>query len=144
MLLHCSMLCCHCCSSIAAMTSNIYTHTHTRLTTLCLGLPGWAGTRKVKPIWILLKLETVSGSGIGWAIYKSAPCFRQIDTPAPHHLTFRTWLNRQRSHRVSRQILQLTDCPAAAVLYLRPLIPASRCLPRVISNCCCTVPGLHV
>ena len=27
------------------------------------GLPGWAGTRKVKPIWILLKQETVSGSG---------------------------------------------------------------------------------
>ena len=25
-------------------------------------LPGWAGTRKVKPIWILLKQETVSGS----------------------------------------------------------------------------------
>ena len=31
------------------------------------GLPGWAGTRKVKPIWILLKRETVSGSGISWA-----------------------------------------------------------------------------
>ena len=29
-------------------------HTHT-LNGLCLGLPGWAGTRKVKPIWILLK-----------------------------------------------------------------------------------------
>jgi len=25
------------------------THTHTRLTDLCPGLPGWAGTRKVKP-----------------------------------------------------------------------------------------------
>ena len=33
-------------------------------------------TRKVKPIWILLKHETVSGSGIGWAICKSAPCSR--------------------------------------------------------------------
>ena len=31
------------------------THTHSRLTALCPGLPGWAGTRKVKPIWILLK-----------------------------------------------------------------------------------------
>jgi len=39
-------------------------HTHSRLTALCLGLPGWAGTRKVKPIWILLKQETVSGNGI--------------------------------------------------------------------------------
>ena len=28
------------------------------------GLPRWAGTRKVKPIWILLKQETVSGNGI--------------------------------------------------------------------------------
>ena len=40
------------------------THTHTPLTALCPGLPGCAGTRKVKPIWILLKQETVSGSGI--------------------------------------------------------------------------------
>ena len=47
------------------------------------GLPGWAGTRKVKPIWILLKQETVSGSGISWAICKSAPRSRQITTPAP-------------------------------------------------------------
>jgi len=39
------------------------THTHTRLTALFPGLPGWAGTRKVKPIWI----ETVSGRGISWA-----------------------------------------------------------------------------
>ena len=53
--------------------------------TLCPGLPRWAGTRKVKLIWILLKQETVSGSGIRWAICKSAPCSRQITTPAPHH-----------------------------------------------------------
>ena len=45
-------------------------HTHTRLTALFPGLPWKAGTRKVKPIWILLKQETVSGSGISWAIYK--------------------------------------------------------------------------
>ena len=51
-------------------------------------LPGWAGTRKVKPIWILLKQETVSGSGISWAICKSAPCSRQITMPAPHHSFF--------------------------------------------------------
>jgi len=41
------------------------------------------GTRKVKPIWILLKQETVSGSGISWAVCKSAPHSRQITTPAP-------------------------------------------------------------
>ena len=63
-------------------------HTHTRLTALCPGLPRWASTRKVKPIWILLKQETVSGSGISWAIYKSAPCSRQITMPAPHRSVF--------------------------------------------------------
>ena len=66
------------------------THTYTRLTTLFPGLPGWAGTRKVKPIWIFLKQETVSGSGISWAICKSAPRSRQITTPAPHHSVFFT------------------------------------------------------
>jgi len=47
-------------------------------------------TRKVKPIWILLKQETVSGSGIIWNICKSAPRSRQITTPAPHHSVFFT------------------------------------------------------
>jgi len=65
-------------------------HTHTRLTALCPGLPGWAGTRKVQAIWILLKQETVSGSGISWAICKSAPRCRQITMPAPHHSSFFT------------------------------------------------------
>ena len=48
------------------------------------GLPRWAGTRKVKPIWILQKQETVSGSRISWSICKSAPRSRQTTTPAPH------------------------------------------------------------
>ena len=65
-----------------------HTHTHTRLTALCPGLPRWAGTRKVKPIRILLEQETVSGSGTSWAICKSAPHCRQITTPAPHHSVF--------------------------------------------------------
>ena len=46
-------------------TISIYTHTPV-LTAIFPGLPRWAGTRKVKPIWILLKQETVSGSGISW------------------------------------------------------------------------------
>ena len=62
--------------------------THTRLTALRPGLTGWAGTREGEPIWILLKQETVSGSGISWAICKSAPRSRQITTPAPHHSVF--------------------------------------------------------
>jgi len=48
----------------------------------------FSGTRKIKPIWILLKQETVSGSGMSWAICKSAPRTRQITTPAPHHSVF--------------------------------------------------------
>jgi len=60
-------------------------HTHTRLTALFPGLPKWAGTTKVKPIWTLLMQETASGSGISWAICKSAPISSQITMPAPHH-----------------------------------------------------------
>ena len=67
---------------------NLHTQTHTRLMALYPGLPGWAGTRKVKPIWILLKQETVSGSGISWAICKSAPRSRQITMPATHCSVF--------------------------------------------------------
>jgi len=62
--------------------------THTHLTALCPGLPRWASTRKVKPMWILLKQETVSGSGISWAICKSAPQSRQTTMPATHHSVF--------------------------------------------------------
>jgi len=45
-------------------------------------------SRKVKLIWILLEQEIVSGSGICWAIYKSAPQPRQIATPTSHHSVF--------------------------------------------------------
>ena len=66
--------------------------THTRLTHTFNG-PLSRTTRvsryqKGKPIWTLLKQETVSGSGISWAICKSAPRSRQITTPAPHHSEF--------------------------------------------------------
>ena len=44
--------------------------------------------QKGKPIWILLKQETVSDSGSSWAVCKSAPCSRQITMPAPHHSVF--------------------------------------------------------
>ena len=78
------------CTQFCLMSYNsiTHTHTHTRLMALCPGLPRWAGTRKVKPIWILLEQETVSGSGIGWAICKSAPRSRQVTMPAPHHSVF--------------------------------------------------------
>ena len=76
------------CQQVTYTHTHTHTHTHTRLTALFPGLPWWAGIRKVEPIWILLKQETVNGSGISWAICKSAPCSRQTTTPAPHHSVF--------------------------------------------------------
>ena len=76
-------------TNIFSVVTHTHTHTHARLTALCPGLPGWAGTRKVKPVWILLKQETVSGSGISWAVCKSAPRSRHlILMPAPNHSVF--------------------------------------------------------
>ena len=79
---------------VAKMSSVIfmlpYIHTYTHSNALFPGLPGWAGTRKVKLIWISLKQETVGGSGISWTICKSAPSSRQITTPAPHRSSFFT------------------------------------------------------
>ena len=40
------------------LNAHTHTYTHTSLTALFPGLPGWAGARKVKPIWILLKQES--------------------------------------------------------------------------------------
>ena len=71
-------------SVIVVYVYNVPTHTHT-FNGPVPGLPGSVGTRKVKSIWILLKQETVSGSGISWAICKSALSSRQIAMPAPHH-----------------------------------------------------------
>ena len=79
--------------------------THVRLTALILGLPGWKGTRKVKPIWILLKLvqETVlwrccgrqeghpackklSGGVLAWLSDWSKVAYRPADATATHCL----------------------------------------------------------
>ena len=89
---------------------------------LCPGLPGWASTRKVKPIWILLKQKTVNGSGISWAICKSASRSRQITTPAPHHSVFTGRMSflppnqqRQSTEGIPRQhgALQILYCIAS-------------------------------
>jgi len=58
----------------ARVPTHTHTHTHTCLTALFLGLPRWAGTRKVKPIWILLKQETMASA----APYASLHSSRQI------------------------------------------------------------------
>jgi len=50
--------------------------------------------QKGKPIWVLLKQETVSGSGISWAICKSASCSRQTTTPAPHRQPLKFFTGR--------------------------------------------------
>jgi len=80
----------HCLFTVitAKVIHNLHTDTHTRLTAVFPGLPEWAATRKTKSIWILLKQETVSGSGVSWACTNSAPSSRQITMPAPCHLVF--------------------------------------------------------
>jgi len=60
------------------------THTHARARAFnghFYGTTRVSRYQKGKPIWILLKQETVSGSGINWAICKSVPRSRQITTP---------------------------------------------------------------
>ena len=76
-----SWLCCH---------THTHTHTHTHAYTFngpFSGTPRVSLYQKSEPVWILLKQETVSGSGIScWAILcKSAPRSRQITMPAPNH-----------------------------------------------------------
>ena len=109
-------------SNKSVYSSLISTHTH--LTALFLGLPGWAGTRKVKPIWILLKQETVSGSGISWAVCMSAPCSRQITMPVPHHSFFTGRMpflppNQQRQSTEGISTLRLKFYPPAVALRRR-------------------------
>ena len=71
----------------------LQSHTHTHTCTNPFDGP-FSGTiqvswyQKGKSILILLKQETVSSSGISWAICKSAPCSRQITMPAPQHSVF--------------------------------------------------------
>ena len=68
--------------------SKHWRHSYTRLTALFSRTTRVSRYQNVKPIWILLKQETVSGSGSSWAMCKSAPRSRQITTPASHHSVF--------------------------------------------------------
>jgi len=93
------------------------------LTALFPGLPGLASTRKVKPIRILLKQEIVSGSGIIWAICKSAPRSRPITTPAPHHLVFTGRMlflppNQQRQSTEGTSEVKQNKISVARTIYL--------------------------
>jgi len=95
-------------------------HTHP-FDGLCPELPGWAGTRKVKPIWILLKQETASGSGISWTICKSAPRSRQIscaDVPLR---------NCSLTHSLTHSPRQITmPAPHHSVFYRPDALPAAQ------------------
>ena len=82
--------------------------------------------QKGKPIWILLKQETVSGSGMTWAICKSALCSRQITTPTPHQSVFyrpdalpaaqptasKHWRGRRRRSKVHSSLIFVLFCIA--------------------------------
>jgi len=76
--------------SLLCFRQHIHTHTDTHPFNGTLSVSRYQKGKK--PIWILLKQETVSGSGISWAICKSAHRSRRITTPAPHHSVFTGWM----------------------------------------------------
>ena len=85
------------------------------------GLPGWAGTRKVKPVWISQKQETVSGSGISWAICKSAP--RSCQHPITEFFTDRMPFlppNQQRQSTERRRAMLWNIQEAAPAMLQMP------------------------
>ena len=72
----------------------------------------------------------MSGSGISWAVCKSAPRSRQITTPAPHHSVFTDRMpflppNQQRQfadiafwhclHTVQSRVYEMIWCPSHSV-----------------------------
>jgi len=63
--------------------THAHTHTHIHIWTSGL-VQDYPGELVPEPIWILVKQETVSDSGISWAICKSSLCPGQITMPAPH------------------------------------------------------------
>jgi len=79
------------CSLTVHFLCHTHRHTHTRTHTRTRAFngpffrdyPGEPVPERWKPIWILLKQEIGSGSGISWAMCKSAPRSRQITIPAP-------------------------------------------------------------
>jgi len=81
-----NVLCCRCCGWCCTLAhARAHTHTHTTVLLLFWNLSGSTQvsryqkgkTRKVKTHLHLLEQEIVSGSGICWAICKSAPHPRQ-------------------------------------------------------------------
>ena len=76
---------------VICRTSCTITHTHTHLTALFrdyLGEPVPLYQKGKTNLDFTEARDTVSGSGISWAICKSAPRSRQITMPAPHRSVF--------------------------------------------------------
>ena len=99
-------------------TTHVY-HSHTHRQTHPL-----SGTTRVsryqkgeKSVRILLKQETMSGSGISWTICKSAPHSRQKTLPAPHHSVF----TGQMPFLPPNQQRQSTECKMCITKYFRYL-----------------------
>jgi len=70
--------------------------------------------------------ETVSGSGISWAICKSAPCSRQTTTPAPHHsVSYRPDALPATQPTASKHWRQLIHCTLVHKLQILGLIQTS-------------------
>jgi len=98
--------CCHrsqqniTCLARTHICMHAHTHTHTFVLRPLDFVRDYPGESVTEPIWILLKQETVSGSGISCAICKFAPSPRLITMPAPHHSVFTgrlTFLNPSNS-----------------------------------------------
>jgi len=81
--------CCliHTFNTLQVLCSNTHTHTHP-FNGPFSGTTWVSRYQKGKTNLDLLKQEMVSGSGVSWAICKSAPSSRQITMPAPHHSVF--------------------------------------------------------
>jgi len=63
----------------------------------------------------------VSGSGISWAICKSAPRSRQITMPAPHHSVFTGWMpflppNQQRQSTEGRNLIKVVEIGGSIII----------------------------
>ena len=78
-----------CWTKIPSQFSEVCPNTHTRLTAFFRDYPGEPVPKRWNQSGFYWgRQETVSGSGISWAVCKSAPRCRQITTPAPHHSVF--------------------------------------------------------
>jgi len=90
---------------------------HYHFTALCIlsGTTWVSRYQKGKPIWISCSKRPVSGSGISWAICKSAPRPRLITMPAPHHSSF--FVRMDALHADNQQRQSTEDCALLLVTF---------------------------